>query len=68
MVIIRKELPVMDPRRCTACGDCVRICPTQCLVTVNHIPVVTANLACIRCEACALVCPTSAVFWQLPRL
>jgi NAD-dependent dihydropyrimidine dehydrogenase PreA subunit len=65
---IRKELPVMDPRRCTGCGDCIRICPTQCLVAVNRLPVVTANFACIRCEACVFVCPTQAVFWALPKL
>jgi formate hydrogenlyase subunit 6/NADH:ubiquinone oxidoreductase subunit I len=68
MPSIRKELPVIDFRRCTGCGDCLRICPTQCLVTVNEIPVVTTANACIRCEACALVCPTQAVFWMLPQI
>lgn len=68
MPSIRKELPVMDPRRCTGCGDCIRICPTQCLMLVNQIPVVTTSVACIRCEACALVCPTEAVTWILPRI
>lgn len=67
MTQIRKELPVMDPRRCTACGDCIRICPTQCLVAVNQIPVITAYSACIRCEACELVCPSQAVLWRLIR-
>ena len=24
-------LPVLDPARCTGCGDCVAVCPTNCL-------------------------------------
>lgn len=62
------ELPVIDPRRCTSCGDCLRVCPTQCLVMVWQIPVVTEDQACIRCQVCAIVCPVEAVQWMLVKL
>lgn len=60
---IPNELPLIDARLCTSCGDCLRICPTQCLVWVQQVPKVTENQACIRCQACALVCPVDAVRW-----
>ena len=59
-----RELPVIDPRRCTGCGDCLRVCPTQCLVMFGQIPVVTEDQACIRCQVCAIVCPVEAVQWM----
>lgn len=68
MPVVRKELPVVDPRRCSTCGDCLRICPTQCLVVVHQLPVVTTSAACIRCEACVIVCPTQAVSWAISRV
>jgi MinD superfamily P-loop ATPase len=68
MPAIAAELPQMDPRLCTSCGDCLRVCPTQCLVMFNQIPVVTTEQACIRCQACAMVCPVDAVRWTVTRL
>ncbi len=67
MPSIAPELPQIDPRLCTSCGDCLRICPTQCLVMIQGIPVVTTDQACIRCQACALVCGVEAVRWVLTK-
>ena len=64
---ILEELPLIDPRLCTSCGDCLRICPTQCLVWVEQIPRITEDAACIRCQVCAVVCPVEAVGWILTR-
>lgn len=62
---IPEVLPLVDSRLCTSCGDCLQICPTQCLVWVQQVPRVTVDQACIRCQACALVCPVDAVRWGL---
>lgn len=56
-----KELPEIDERRCTACGDCIAVCPTECLDLWHGLPVVVEAGKCVSCSACACVCPTSAV-------
>jgi NAD-dependent dihydropyrimidine dehydrogenase PreA subunit len=60
------ELPRADERRCTACGDCLRVCPTHCLRIVHFVPVVTQELACIRCGVCIAACPAAALSVAAP--
>ena len=52
--------PYLDKRRCTDCGDCVRVCPVNAI----HIPdrKIDSN-ACgrLRCLKCVEVCPTKAI-------
>ncbi len=59
------ELPVLEPARCTGCGDCVEVCPTQCLVMANPHPWLARPRDCVGCAACELVCPTDAIQMQL---
>jgi MinD superfamily P-loop ATPase len=55
------ELPVVDETRCTGCGDCVRLCPTNCLGLAGHVPWLTRPAACICCALCVLACPSQAL-------
>lgn len=55
------EWPVLDDRVCTGCGDCVAICPTDCLEMNDAIPWLPRPTDCISCAACVVVCPADAL-------
>jgi formate hydrogenlyase subunit 6/NADH:ubiquinone oxidoreductase subunit I len=55
------ELPAVDAAKCTGCGDCVAVCPTDCLAMAGPLPWLPRPADCIACSACVLVCPTDAV-------
>jgi MinD superfamily P-loop ATPase len=55
------ELPLLDASRCTGCGDCVIVCPTQCLEMAGPRPWLPRPAQCVSCAACALVCPDDAI-------
>ena len=55
------ELPILDETRCTGCGDCVAVCPTDCLALREGEPWLVRPGDCIRCQLCALVCPAEAI-------
>jgi formate hydrogenlyase subunit 6/NADH:ubiquinone oxidoreductase subunit I len=55
------DLPVLDVTRCTGCGDCVAVCPTECLAMAASLPWLPRPADCVSCALCALVCPTEAV-------
>jgi 2-oxoglutarate ferredoxin oxidoreductase subunit delta len=57
----RQELPDIDSRLCTVCGDCVAVCPTECLSIARGIEVVLVPQSCINCGICAVVCPVQAI-------
>jgi len=46
---------------CTGCGDCVRICPAQCMAIAERKAVIKAK-ECIRCYCCHEFCPEKAIF------
>jgi NAD-dependent dihydropyrimidine dehydrogenase PreA subunit len=55
------ELPMLDETRCTGCGDCVRVCPTDCLAMAGSFPWLPRPLDCVSCALCEIVCPTDAL-------
>ncbi len=56
-----RELPQLDSRLCTGCGDCIAICPTACLVLGGRLPLLVRPRDCVSCSACVVICPVSAL-------
>jgi NAD-dependent dihydropyrimidine dehydrogenase PreA subunit len=56
-----QELPLLNETRCTGCGDCVAVCPTNCLEMSVGLPWLPRPEDCIRCDVCVLVCPVNAL-------
>jgi len=55
------ELPILDDANCIGCGDCVAVCPTQCLEMRRQVPWLARPADCVSCAACVIVCPTEAL-------
>ncbi len=57
--------PLIDFKACTACDECVRVCPTAALQTDRPAPDrKTLSLsygACIQCRECVEACPERAI-------
>ena len=50
----------VDSDRCTGCGDCVEVCPTEAIALVEGKARVDEE-TCIGCGACADECPQNAI-------
>ena len=62
-ILTGKRTPKRVPRsnnRCTACKECVEICPTNAIKIVSNKAIVDYS-KCIRCYCCHEVCPESAI-------
>ena len=55
------ELPLLDETRCTGCGVCVEVCPTECLEMGGPLPWLPRPLDCVSCSLCVLLCPDNAL-------
>jgi len=45
--------------KCTGCGTCLDVCPTEAIKMQNGRAVITFE--CIDCGACPRVCPEGAI-------
>lgn len=59
-------LPQLDETRCRRCGDCVRVCPSDCLALGPVLPWLARPAECLACGLCAIVCPTGAISLDAP--
>ena len=50
----------VDADRCTGCGACVQVCPTEAIALVEGKARVDEEI-CIGCGACADECPENAI-------
>lgn len=57
--------PVIDFKACTACDECIRVCPTEALHAERPGPdrktLSLSYAACIQCRACVEACPAEAI-------
>ena len=53
-------VPVVDERKCTACGDCAQICQYNATALLGKTVLVFENL-CHGCGGCMMVCPVGAI-------
>jgi NAD-dependent dihydropyrimidine dehydrogenase PreA subunit len=61
-----RELPVLDETRCTGCGDCVVVCPVDCLALAGPLPWLPRPGDCVSCALCQLICPVDAIRLAAP--
>ncbi|WP_292490087.1 ATP-binding protein [Methanoculleus sp. 10] len=64
-VPVTTPVPVIDPARCTLCGECGKFCRFGALAVVKDC-VLTFPHLCHSCGGCTLVCPQGAVR-EVPR-
>lgn len=53
--------PVIDYKKCIACGTCVQICPVEVYANDGKKVVVKNPDACVECRACETSCPQEAI-------
>jgi NAD-dependent dihydropyrimidine dehydrogenase PreA subunit len=51
----------VNPRACTGCRDCVKVCPHAVLAMHQKKVVMLAEERCIECGACQLNCHHGAI-------
>lgn len=53
-------IPVVDPKKCTFCGECAKVCAYNAIVVLKK-EVLTFPELCHGCGGCSLLCPQGAV-------
>jgi NAD-dependent dihydropyrimidine dehydrogenase PreA subunit len=52
---------VIDEKKCTVCGECVKICPVEIYKQENDHIVVGNTDECSDCKSCIEVCVAEAI-------
>jgi NAD-dependent dihydropyrimidine dehydrogenase PreA subunit len=56
-------IEVVSASRCTGCGICVKVCPTNVFDgAVGEVPVIARQSDCQTCSMCEVYCPADALF------
>lgn len=61
----------IDPMKCTGCGDCVDVCPEDCIEGDDGFIHMIEQLDCTKCGKCIEVCEDNAILkagGRLPKL
>ncbi len=66
-VLANYPVVAFDETKCTACGRCVKACPTLDLSLVDSVPNHREESQCIHCTNCLVVCPADAVILPLEK-
>lgn len=51
----------IDEAKCTNCGECVKICPSEVYKFENARVVVGNSSDCSNCQSCTSVCEPQAI-------
>ncbi|MFX0197448.1 MAG: hydrogenase iron-sulfur subunit [Candidatus Hodarchaeota archaeon] len=54
------EIPEIYPEKCTFCGDCIQVCPTNAL-SLSDSAIKVSAISCINCGACVTSCSAEAI-------
>ena len=56
-------IEIVSSERCTKCGICVKVCPTNVFDgAVGDVPVIARQEDCQTCSMCEVYCPADALF------
>ncbi len=59
---IRTFFPIIDYKKCTACGACAKVCDTGAIVMAKGRPPMVMPRLCSGCKACIYACPYDAIY------
>ncbi|MDD3402503.1 MAG: NADH-ubiquinone oxidoreductase-F iron-sulfur binding region domain-containing protein [Hespellia sp.] len=70
-VCFSSETVYIDPKLCTGCGDCMDVCPKDCIEGKAKFIHMIDDFDCDRCGKCIEECPENAIIktsGKLPKL
>ncbi|RLG78139.1 MAG: hypothetical protein DRO12_00260 [Thermoprotei archaeon] len=56
-----RSVLLADPRLCTKCRLCEKLCPTYAIIFDNKGTLVFRTERCIACYGCVVICPKKAL-------
>jgi len=61
VLAVTVEVPQVDSKKCTGCGQCGEICQYRAIVHLKDNNVLTFEQLCHSCGGCLRVCPAGAI-------